>query len=312
VIARLVFLVGAITGCGFQTPAAGDAGPADGPRDGGADALDAPVQSACLAKWMAGTVQLSNPVPLSTLGSVFSDRDPYIAPDNLHLYFSSERSGGGDVYVATRTSVSDPFDSPVVASDLTSASYDSRISMTRNGLVVVESTDRPVGAGLTDLWIATRSSTSNVFSNFTRMPFGATNDIAAQLDPEINADGTRVYFAYGTPQRIVVISRANVNGMFGAMTTLLSGAGEADPSVSLDERLILFGSDRAGGLGGGDIWYTTRADAQSLTLATPMLVPAVNSTGSDGDPSLSDDGCTLYFSSFRTGNWELYMSTVLP
>lgn len=311
-IARLFLVLGAATGCSFQTAAAGDAGPADGQRDGAPDALDGAVQSACLVKWMTGTVQLSTPVRLSALGSGVTDRDPYIAADNLHLYFSSERSGVGDVYVATRASVNDPFDTEVLATDLSSNGYDSRVSITHDGLMAVESTDRVGGAGLTDLWIATRASTSNVFSDFTRMPFVGTNDIAAQLDPEINADGTRVYFAYGSPQRIVVISRANASANFGAMTTLLSGAGEADPSVSRDERLILFGSDRIGGMGGGDIWYTTRADAQSLTLATPAVVPAVNSVGSDGDPSLSDDGCTLYFSSFRTGNWELYMSTVLP
>ncbi|MEO7093268.1 MAG: hypothetical protein ABI175_08455, partial [Polyangiales bacterium] len=63
--------------------------------------------------------------------------------------------------------------------------------------------------------------------------------------------------------------------------------------------------------GGGDIWYTTRATATTLTLETPMLVPTVNGSSSDGDPALSDDGCSLYFSSYRTGNWELYVSTVM-
>lgn len=311
-MSRVVIVLGVFAGCGFQTPAASDGGASDGARrDGGVDAPDAETPSACLATWMAGTVRLSTPVLLVKLGSIYTDRDPYISADQRRLYFSSERSGAGDVYVATRSSSTDEFGEPSVASDLSSSGYDSRISMTRDELTLVESADRVGGAGLTDLWLATRTSTSSVFSNFTRVPFAAVNDFAQQLDPEINADGTRVYFAYGTPQRIVVVSRPDPTAAFGTMTNLLPGTGNADPAISLDERLLLFASDRAGGPGGGDIWYTTRADATTLTFATPVPVPTVNGTGSDGDPALSDDGCTLYLSSFRSGSWELYVSHVL-
>ncbi len=311
---RLVFALCLSAGCGFHTPGAAnsDANPDSGDAPPGDAPLDAAPPSACMVKWMTGTVALTNPTQLTLLGSVFSDRDPFISSDDLRLYFSSERSGGGDIYVASRSSPLAPFGLPVVATDLDSASYDSRVSMTANELIAVEASDRPGTAGNTDLWLATRTSTSDGFSGFTRAPFGATNDFDPQLDPEVNAAGTRVYFADGYPQRIVVISRTDPSAAFGPMVDLIPGGGDSDPALSVDERLILFGSTRGGGPGGGDIWYTTRASAVTMTLDTPKLVPAVNGAGSDGDPALSDDGCTLYFSSYRSGNWELYVSTVLP
>ncbi len=302
-------------GCGFQTPGISGVidGGVDSPPDVQIDSSIIAPPSVCLTKWMDGTVQLTPPLQLAALGSAFSDRDPFITADDLRLYFSSERTGGGDVYVASRPAVAAPFGVPTLATDLNSIGYDSRVSMTANDLMAVESSARPGGSGFTDLWIATRTSTSVGFAGFTRGPFGATNDADHQLDPEINAAGTRVYFAYGAPQKIVVLSRPDAASAFGPMVDLLTGSGDSDPALSVDERLILFGSTRAGGPGGGgDIWYTTRASATTLTLDTPKLVPTVNGAGTDGDPSLSDDGCTLYFSSYRTGNWELYAATVLP
>jgi Tol biopolymer transport system component len=310
-----VFALCLVAGCGFHTPAGtvDAASDPDAMPDVPPDEMSEVPPSACLVKWMNGTVKLTTPAPLTLLASTFSDRDPFISADDLRLYFSSERSGGGDVYVASRTSKLQPFGIPVLATDLDSTSYDSRVSMTANDLMAVVSSDRIGSAGNTDLWLATRTSTANVFAGFTRAPFGAANDFDHQLDPEINATGTRVYFAYGLPQKIVVISRPGPSDVFGPMVDLLTGTGDSDPAVSVDERLILFGSNRTGGPGGGgDIWYTTRANATAMDLAEPELVPAVNGAGTDGDPSLSDDGCTLYFSSFRTGNWEIYASTVMP
>jgi hypothetical protein len=44
----------------------------------------------------------------------------------------------------------------------------------------------------------------------------------------------------------------------------------------------------------------------------PKLIPMVNSDVADGDPALSDDGCTLYFSSARAGvgTYDLYQAVV--
>jgi hypothetical protein len=43
--------------------------------------------------------------------------------------------------------------------------------------------------------------------------------------------------------------------------------------------------------------------------SAPVLETALNSAASDAGPHLSFDGLTLHFSSFRSGNWEIYSST---
>lgn len=41
----------------------------------------------------------------------------------------------------------------------------------------------------------------------------------------------------------------------------------------------------------------------------PVLEAALNSTAADTGPHLSFDGTTMHFASFRSGNWEIYVST---
>jgi len=58
---------------------------------------------------------------------------------------------------------------------------------------------------------------------------------------------------------------------------------------------------RVGGIGGQDIWYSTRA-----TTADPWTVPVslgvpVNTSAFDGGPAISFDGAALYFFSNRPG-----------
>ena len=43
--------------------------------------------------------------------------------------------------------------------------------------------------------------------------------------------------------------------------------------------------------------------------SVPVLETALNSTASDSGPHLSFDGLTLHFSSFRSGNWEIFSAT---
>jgi hypothetical protein len=53
---------------------------------------------------------------------------------------------------------------------------------------------------------------------------------------------------------------------------------------------------------------SARVAAQSAW-STPFLESTLNSTATDTGPSLSFDGLTLHFSSFRSGNYEIYVST---
>ncbi len=70
---------------------------------------------------------------------------------------------------------------------------------------------------------------------------------------------------------------------------------DSQPSLSSDGKLLYFTSDRPGGLGGTDIYVSTRT-ATGWT-APRNLGSAVNSAMNDMSPVISPDGARLFFSS---------------
>jgi Tol biopolymer transport system component len=116
-------------------------------------------------------------------------------------------------------------------------------------------------------------------------------------------------------QRIVRSTRAPAEDfpVPAVVPELDSGAGDADPALSLDERVIVFSSARGGSLGGGNLWYAVRLST-TQAFGMPKEVPDLNTAANDGDPWLSDDGCRLYFASDRVAasGWEIFVATAEP
>lgn len=310
----VTLLFASASGCGFSgwdPGAAVDAAPVDGPLD--SDAAEPSVT--CFARWHDGTVAFGEPAQLLQLASPEIDRDPFLTSDERSLYFSSYRSGSqnGDIYVATRANLAVPFDAPVRRTDVSSDEAEGRLTMTSDQLVAVISSRRDNGRGGTDLWMATRASAGELFSALQQDKLAAVNDGSDQYDPELSSNGLRLYFSGGSPQRIVVAERGSRDAAFGAAQDvggIQGSASDADPSLSSDERILLFASTRPG-VGAGDLWYARRATT-SGPFDAPTLVPGLNTAFSDGDPALSPDGCRLYFASNRTGNYELFVAEMTP
>lgn len=314
-----------LAGCSFQlgggSPAQIDAA-IDAASDAMTDAaIDAPVDgpsTTCHQRWLAGTVTFTDLRALTEVNSSTYDRDPTISPDELTLYWSSGRttSLGGDVWRATRANRTLPFGTPVLQTDVNSAQNETRLSITSNGLLAAIGSDRVGTMGGVDIWLATRVSTAAPWGPATQNGLAAINNGDSQHDPFLSGDGLRLYFApTNGAQHLEVATRANTSAAFGSPTTLVNSTqGDADPTLSPDERVLVWGSRRTGGLG-SDLWYALRASATS-TLGTPTLLPSpINSAADEGDPSLSADGCRLYFSSTRgggLGDYDLYVIDVAP
>ena len=73
-------------------------------------------------------------------------------------------------------------------------------------------------------------------------------------------------------------------------------AWESQPSISADGRILFFSSNRSGGLGDKDIWYSTRSDDGKWS-SPKNCGPQINTSGSDQSPFIHPDGETLYFMS---------------
>lgn len=71
---------------------------------------------------------------------------------------------------------------------------------------------------------------------------------------------------------------------------------DSQPSVSADGTILYFASNRPGGQGGIDIWYTKKDAAGNWGVPVNMG-PTINTPGNEKSPFLHSDSQTLYFSS---------------
>ena len=71
---------------------------------------------------------------------------------------------------------------------------------------------------------------------------------------------------------------------------------DLDPFIAPDGLSLYFDSTRPGGLGGEDIWVTTRASVSDAWGPPVHLGAPVNSGYREGYPSITADGLTLVFS----------------
>ncbi|MFB0554093.1 MAG: DUF4440 domain-containing protein [Phycisphaerae bacterium] len=139
------------------------------------------------------------------------------------------------------------------------------------------------------------------------------NDPSYDVTPSISDDGLELYFGSGRPggygdTDIWVTTRATTDDDWGEPVNLgpivNSSAAEGNPSISHDG-LTLYFSDwanpRPGGVGGVDIWVTTRVTKDDPWGEPVNLGPTVNSSDGDHCQSFSSDGLELYFESDRPG-----------
>ncbi len=145
----------------------------------------------------------STPVNLGpTMNSSALDGHPGISADGLSLFFSSNRpggSGGTDLWVTTRATISDPWGGPVnLGPTVNSSAEEIDPSISADGRTLFFSDYengpfRPAGYGAADIWVTTRATVSDPWS----MPvnLGPTvNSSASDSHPAISADGSTIFF----------------------------------------------------------------------------------------------------------------------
>jgi hypothetical protein len=85
---------------------------------------------------------------------------------------------------------------------------------------------------------------------------------------------------------------------------------ESQPSISADGKTLFFSSNRPGGMGGKDLWYSTMNDKNQWT--TPVnMGNGINTDGDEMSPFIHFDGKTLYFASdgrIGLGGFDIYMT----
>lgn len=93
------------------------------------------------------------PLELPQLTSASSDGDPMLSSDGLEIYFYSTRTAGGDLYVARRDRVTDPFRNPEPITELNTDALDQDPWISPDGRHLFFASDR---SGVLAIYEATR------------------------------------------------------------------------------------------------------------------------------------------------------------
>ncbi|HMC54557.1 MAG TPA: hypothetical protein VKH19_05255 [Gemmatimonadaceae bacterium] len=258
------------------------------------------------------------------LGSVLNtagiEQHPTISRDGLSLYFASDRAGtlgGLDIWVSQRATTEDAWGAPV--------NLGPHINSTANDLAVAFSPSRHImyfhsagrgGCGGSDLFESRRRNARDDFAWGVAQNLGCdVNSAFEDAGPTVWEDDAGVNTMLFTSTRpggpgnfdIYQVTRAGDEGPWSSPTLVAELSGpfrDTRTTISRDHLTLFISSDvtgRTGGIGGQDVWVSTRPGTESAWSTPVNLGAGVNGASFDGAPSISWDGTELYFFSDRAG-----------
>jgi len=202
------------------------------------------------------------------------DGEPSISSDGLSLYFGSQRSGGyggADIWVATRASVSDPWEKAMNLGPIVNTwADDTDVCISADGRSLYIDSFREGGHGGIDLWVATRETLSDLWQEPVNLGT-AVNGLSGDSAPSISADGRVLFFSdffsprpggqQGGAADIWMTMRATVSDPWREPVNLgpaVNSFGlDAHPDISTDGSTLYFTSDRPRSAGFAALWQVS-------------------------------------------------------
>jgi serine/threonine protein kinase len=260
------------------------------------------------------------------VNSRYNEMNPFVSADGLTLLFDSNRPGGVggiDLWMSRRPSPDASWEPAVNLGPTVNSSRDEYgPCLSKDGLTLYYSGyGLEPGYGGSDICYKTRKSLDGPWSDAIGLP-ASINGSTGELFPELSADELSLYFDSGAPggfgrHDIWQSTRKSVTHAF-AFSGVVRGQfnssdSEHSPTISADERVIIFWrASSTGGSGGFDLWMSSRTSKTGPWSPAVNLGPPVNSKWNEDGPHLSPDGMTLYFASQRSGSTDLWMSRRIP
>jgi len=213
------------------------------------------------------TEPFGTPTVLGTVNSVYSDVWPTLTPNELTIYFNSDRAKptvSQMVYTATRTSPAADFAPPMAVSSLMAGDNQPYVNPTGTALYFSSAT-RPDTTGGGDLYRAPIDGSGNVGT--PQILIGSVNTPAYEQCPVVTEDEQTLYYcrSNGTDNDIYVATRPSATAPWGAGSALPGlanvGSEEVPGWVSPDGCDLYFydnGSDMPDAQGKDDLYEVVR------------------------------------------------------
>lgn len=203
-------------------------------------------------------------------GRAYFEVSPSLTGDGLTMVFTSNRSdsvGGYDIRWTRRSGAGDNWGPDVpLPSTINSVSNESTACISGDGLTLLFSSDRPGGAGLDDLYFATRPDLNSGFEQ-ARALAAPINSPYIETDPYLSPDGTILLFSSSRPDGLGGLDlyasvRVTADEPFSEPVHLgafvNSSSDDTSPTLSPDGTELIFASPRPGGAGSSDVWTVRR------------------------------------------------------
>jgi len=198
-----------------------------------------------------------------------SAASPSISADGLELFFDNGLrvrpggQGGGDVWVARRATPLSNWNEPENLGPVVNSVFNDGVpKLSRDGLTLFFSSDRPGGFGQRDIWVTSRPSRTEPWTAPVNLG-SAVNGPGSDWCPAISPDGRLLIFQSDRPggfggDDFWMSTRISASATWTVAVHLgpeiNTPADEAKAEFSPDGRTVLFASSRPGGHGALDIW----------------------------------------------------------
>lgn len=155
---------------------------------------------------------------------------------------------------------------------------------------------------------------------------------AKKMPPPFNSSANEGALSISPDGRMAYFTRCNTEDCYGSCDlfssekigdawsepknmgeNVNSTAWDSQPTIASDGRTLFFVSNRAGGKGGDDIWYTYKKDDGTWTKAK-NVGSTINTEGDEMYPFIHPSNTTLYFSSnyhIGMGGFDIFYSNIV-
>jgi hypothetical protein len=293
-----------------------DASAADATLDGGDDtsAIDAGVDAGDPDAVPARCDPTKNFGAPEKLGGMVNhptaqDLGPWLSDDERRIYFSSDRDGGYQLYLAVRSEPDDDFGDPIKIGNLGGTNLNPTLSADEK-TIYFDAVRGNTGT-YQDVYRATRDAIGDSFGNVTRVDGVAATGHVYDAEPHLGPTGDRLYVVSARPpvgeDLFGIFQASRVGNEFviepGVSPRIADGT---HPVLSPDERRIYF--MRHDG---------TMATAARASVDDPfggsVELPAFHIPGSNDQDApgwIAPDSCAMYFVTNRgtTSQRDIWVS----